>query len=119
MKDVHRSRGYFLSQRAIHEGKSRGKKGRFPQEKENPGKRAKKRARGDVLDHVFCVRDHIGLAIVLHIKVERANVLHHLVRDIRTLHRFDKLIWGRQTSLDFRCRCLCHLVSITAEFRKF
>ena len=25
--------------------------------------------------------------------VERANVLYHLARDTRTLHRFDKLIW--------------------------
>ena len=53
--------------------KSRGKKGRFRTGKESPEKRAKERARGDVLDHVFCVKDHIGLVIVLHIIVETSK----------------------------------------------
>ena len=72
-------------------GKSRGKKGNS---RKGKGKhRGKERAKGDVPDHVFCAKDHTGLVTVLHITVERANVPSQLARDIRTLHRFDKLIW--------------------------
>ena len=63
------------------------------QEKENTEEKARERAKGDVPDHVFCVKDHTGLVTVLRIMVERANVLYHLARDARTLHRFDNLIW--------------------------
>ena len=74
-------------------GMSRGKKGRFRTGKGKHREKARERAKGDVPDHVFCVKDHTGLVTVLHIMVERANVLYHLAKDTRTLHRFDKLIW--------------------------
>ena len=63
------------------------------QERESTEEKARERAKGDVPDHVFCAKDHTGLVAVLHIMVERANVLYHLAKDTRTLHRFDKLIW--------------------------
>ena len=65
------------------------------QERESTEEKARERAKGDVPDHVFCAKDHTGLVTVLHIMAERANVLYHLARDTRTLHRhrFDKLIW--------------------------
>ena len=63
------------------------------QERESTEEKARERAKGDVPDHVFCAKDHTGLVTVLHIMVERANVLYHLAKDTRTLHRFDKLIW--------------------------
>ena len=63
------------------------------QERESTEEKARERAKADVPDHVFCAKDHTGLVTVLHIMVERANVLYHLARDTRTLHRFDKLIW--------------------------
>ena len=63
------------------------------QERESTEEKARERAKGDVPDHVFCAKDHTGLVTVLHIMVERANVLYYLAKDTRTLHRFDKLIW--------------------------
>ena len=62
-------------------------------EKENTEETARERARGDLPDHVSCVKDLTGLVSVLHIMVERVSVPSHLARDTRTLHRFDKLIW--------------------------
>ena len=99
MKDVHRSRGYFpvskgnLMDVDQGKGKSRGKKGRFRTQRESTEEKARERAKGDVQAHVICATDHTGLVTILHIMVERANVLYHLARDTRTLHRFDKLIW--------------------------
>ena len=69
-------------------GMSRGKKGRFRTGKgkhrgESKGK-SKGRRPGPCL---------LCQGPLLHIILERANVLYHLAKDTRTLHRFDKLLW--------------------------
>ena len=106
IEDVHRSRGYFPVSKGnmmeVDQGKAShaARKDAPAKAKENVRARAKEKARGDVLDRVSCARDLTGLAIVLHIMVERASVSTHLARDTRTLHRFDRLTW-KATSIDW------------------
>ena len=133
MKDVHRSRGYFPTPKETLWKWIKGKashaarKDAPAKEKENVRARTKEKAQRDVLDHVSCARDLIGLVTVLHTMEERASVLTRSARDARTLHRFDKLTWnvtsmiGSQVqvllqSLFHPCRILSVLTSMESSF---
>ena len=78
------------------------------QEWESTEEKARERVKGDVPDHVFCVKDHTGLVTVLHIMVERANVLYHLiiVLVIRDTSTADFLITSARLHCNFLNLCV-------------
>ena len=99
MKDVHRSRGYFLvlkgSPMDVDQGKGKvtwARRDAPAKEKENTEDRAKERARGDVPDHGFCGQGpQWARDCPSHHGGKGKRTVLHLAGGTRTLHRFDKL----------------------------